>query len=143
MVGRLIEQQQIGLARERERKGRPLPFAARGGVRGLRRIEAKAMQILHEPSFQAPTLTLVMDVVDLAADGQAFAQSRGEWQFKLLLDEDHTQSVLALEVAVIQRRESGDYLQERRLTGAVAADESDPLAFQDREAGAIEQGRNP
>ena len=58
---------------------------------------------------------------------------------RLLLDEHYTQAVLALEVALIQRRESGDYLQERRLTGAVAADESDPLAFQHREAGAIEQ----
>ncbi len=66
------------------------------------------MQILHEPGFQAPTLALVVDVVELAADGEAFAQGRGERQLRLLLDEHHAQAVPALELAVIERRESGD-----------------------------------
>ena len=81
-----------------------------------------------------------MDVVKLAADGETSRRVEASGSSGSCSTSTTRRLSRALEVAVIQRRESGDYLQERRLTGAVAADESDPLAFHHREAGAIEQG---
>ena len=73
MVRRLVEQQQIGFERERQRERRALALAARGERGRCVGIDAEAMQILDEPRFGAPALALVVDVLDAAAREQALA----------------------------------------------------------------------
>ena len=49
------------------------------------------------------------------------------------------QPVAPLDLAVVERQRARDHLEQRRLAGAVAADEPDALAVVDGEAGAVEQ----
>src|SRR5205823_3767408 len=50
------------------------------------------------------------------------------------------QSLRLLKEAVVELLEPGDDLEERRLAGAVAADQADPLAGFERQRRAVEQG---
>jgi hypothetical protein len=71
------------------------------------------MQILDEPRFDAPAVALVVDRVELAADGEAFAQRRGERQLGLLLDRNYGKPVAHLQLAVVQLPLAGDDVQQR------------------------------
>ena len=75
----------------------------------------------------------------LPACDEALAQRRGRRQLRLLLDQHDAQAVLARDLAVVERDPARDDLQQRRLAGAVAADQADALAVVDREVGAVEQ----
>ena len=134
MVGRLVEQQQVGLERERQRERGALALAARGALRRLRLVETEAMQEFREPRLDAPARALVGEVAKAAAQHEALAQRRRRRQQRLLLDEHRADAIGALDVAVVERLLTGDHAQQRRLAGAVAADESDALAGADREA---------
>src|ERR1044072_3972019 len=74
-----------------------------------------------------------------AADQQALTQ-RGRWRQRgLLLDKCDAQGVAESQLAVVQMRTSGDDLQQRRLAGAVAPDETDALAVENRRPRGVEQ----
>ena len=79
------------------------------------------MQEFDQPSVDAPALALVMNAVEMAAHGQALSQRGGTRQFGLLLDERDAETLASLDLAVIQVDESGDNLQQRRFTSAIAA----------------------
>ena len=61
MIGRLVEQQQVGLqARARERAPRACARRRTRVCGAALRVEAEAMQEFHEPRFDAPALALVV-----------------------------------------------------------------------------------
>src|SRR5690606_41274057 len=57
----------------------------------------------------------------------------------ILRDERDRHAALPDDLAVVEHELPGDAAQQRRLAGAVAADQRDPLAGVDREVGAVEQ----
>ena len=88
MIGRLIEEQQVGLARERERQCGPFALATRRRASDAwAPIETEAVQILDELRLQAPTFAFVVNLVELAADHEALAQRWCGRQLRLLLDQ--------------------------------------------------------
>ncbi|MNC85714.1 hypothetical protein D3C83_13260 [compost metagenome] len=139
MVGRLVEQQQLGLEREREGERRALRLPARGGIRGKVLVHLEAVQELGEPRLGAPTLALVMDRRDVAAQEQARVERGRVRQLRLLLHQHHGEAVALSQLAVVERRRAGDDGEERGLAGAVPSDQTDALARLHREPRAVEQ----
>ena len=139
MVGRLVEQQQVRREGERQRQRGALFLAARRGLGRGRLVEAEAMQVFDEPRLGAPAVALVGNRFEPAAKREALAQRRRARQLGFLLDQHDREPVARLDLAVVELPLSRDHLQERRLAGAVAADEADALPFADDEVGAIEQ----
>ncbi len=94
---------------------------------------------LDQPRLGPPPLALVLDRVDPAPEGEALAQRGRGRQLGLLLDQNDGEPVAPLELPVVELRLTGDDLEQRRLAGAVAADEADALALVHDETGAVEQ----
>ena len=139
VIGRLVQQQEVGLEREGQRERGALPLAAGRRLRRGRLVETEAMQELDEPRLRAPPFALVVNGVESAAQREAFAQRRRARQHRFLLHEHDRQAVPRLDLPVVELTQPGDDLQQRRLARAVAADETDALAFADDDAGAVEQ----
>ena len=108
-------------------------------------VEPEAMQEFDEPRFDAPTVALVVRVLvvggEIAAQRQALAQRRCRGQLRFLFDQHDTQSIAQLAGSPPSRSaRARDDVEQRRLAGAVAADETDALAVVKREVGAVQQG---
>ena len=73
------------------------------------------------------------------AGGDGVEHGHGGIEHGLLLDVGDLDVLLHHEQAVVQFRAAGNDFQQRRLAGAVAADESDALAGFQREIGMVEQ----
>ena len=128
MVGRLVEQQQIGLQRKGERQCRPLAFAARSGRRISGFVQTEALQIFGQPGLHPPALALVVKGLELAALEQTLVQCLGHRQDRLLLDRADLQTVATLHQPVVKRQSTGNDRQQRGLAGAIAPDKADPFA---------------
>ena len=139
VVGRLVEQQQFGLERKRQRERTALGLATRGSRRIGVRVEPETLQVLGKPGFIAPPLAIVGDGLQLTAQDQALAHRLGRGQHRLLLDRHHAQAVTAAHLAVVQRARTRDHGQQRRLAGAVSSDQPDAFAGQYRQGRPIEQ----
>src|SRR6185295_8839932 len=74
---------------------------------------------------------------DALADG--VEHGAGEIELRLLRDVADAHALHRLQHAVVEVLDSGDDLQQRRLAGAVAADQADALAGVERERSAVEQ----
>ena len=144
VVGRLVEQQEIGRERERQRKRRALALAA-GRLRGRHRlVETEAMQVLDQPRLGAPVLALVVQaLVKPAAQREALAQRGRRRQRWLLLDQHGAKAVATLDLAVVEIARAVDHVQERGLARAVAADEADVLALVHDKAARSRSGCRP
>ena len=79
MVGRLIQQQQVGFACERQCEHRSFAFAAGCGGGGPIFIETEAMQKLGEPRFGRPAFAVVVQVFETGAQCKTFAQGGRQW----------------------------------------------------------------
>ena len=147
VVGGLVEQQQAGRLREREGERRALRLPARqpGGIGRL--VEAEPVQVLDEPRLGAPALAVVVvrriGGREAGLQREALAQRRRARQLRLLLDQHDGEAVLALDLAVVEAGGAGEHREQRRLAGAVAADEPDALAVVDRQRRAVEQRLEP
>ena len=128
-----------GVDRERQRERGALALAARNrGRRGIG-IHREALQEFVEPRFARPQRAVVVHVREIAAQHQRLAQRLGGRQHRLLLDARDGQARPALHFAGIERNLSEQRAQQRRLAGAVAADEPDAIAGLDGDRSAIEQ----
>ena len=139
MVGRLIQQQQVGLHGEGQRQCSAFAFAAGGGLRRTRFIQTEAVQVFEQPRVSTPAFAFVMHVFEPAARGQAGVQILGVGQQRFLFNRHHAQSVLAADFAVVERATAGDDAEQRGFAGAVAADEADAFAVMDGQVGTVEQ----
>ena len=98
---------------------------------GLQRVEVDAFGML------LVALAHVARLGDAFADRVEHARRRVE--HRLLRHVADAQALGQLQQAVVELLEAGDDLQQRRLAGAVAADEAEPLAGLERERRAVEQ----
>ena len=140
MIGRLVEQHEIGREREGERKRRTLAFAARGLTGRRRLVKAEAMQVLDEPRLGAPVLALVQELAELAAKREAFTHGGRGRKRRLLLHEHGAKAVAPLDLAVVEVARAVDHVKQRGLAGAVAPDEADVLAVIHDERRPVEEG---
>src|SRR3954463_16705063 len=121
VVGRLIQQENVGLLRKGRRERGALSLATRGARGVERRVDGEALLVL----------------------GQLMRGSSGsvpEFGVRgLLRHEDDAHTLAHLELAIFERHGPGEHAQERGLAGAVAADEADLLALLQRKRGAVEE----
>src|SRR6185437_13603513 len=147
VIGRLIEQEEVGLAGESKGQGRALALAARARRRRHFAVELEAMQELRQAGLEAPALALVAEQggagaarhPGLGARQQAFPQRARRRELRLLFHGHDLQAIAELPLAVVQRAPSRDDAQQRGLARAVAANEPDALPGLQRESCAVEQ----
>ena len=126
MVGRLVEQQDVGLGRQR---------AGNRGAAGLATRQVVRMLLAGEAEFAEQIGGAVM-LVTLAHPGlDVFEHGVEPRHVGLLRQIAHGGARLHEAVALVGFDEPGGDLQQGRLAGAVAADEADALAGSDRELG--------
>ena len=139
VVGRFVEQQQLRLEGEGEGQCRPLAFTPRGHGRAQVFVDPEPVQVLDQPRLGTPARALVVDLLEMTACDQALAQRAGIGERGLLLDERGAQPVAAADLTGVQCQLARDHAQQRRLAGAVAADQADALAAAHRQRCAVEQ----
>src|SRR3954471_15870500 len=123
VVRGLVEEQQIRLERESGRERGTLLLAARHG---------RGIELGGQPETVEELGELVL-LLNRTPVGQ-----RG-----LLLHQRDRQPIAPAQFAVVQRGVSGNDGEERRLAGAVAADEADALCALQRERGTVEERELP
>jgi hypothetical protein len=140
VVGRLVEQQQVGLERERERERGALALAAREtGGRPVGR-EPEAIEHRREPYVECMA-GLGVRIGRCVAQRQARAQVGGGGKGRLLFDEGDRQPVAPLHFAFVEGLPPGEHCEQRGLAGAVAPDQADALSRADREVRVVQQGQ--
>jgi hypothetical protein len=137
VVGRLVEQQQVGLAHHRAGQRHPLALAARQDLDRLGAIEPEARQDGVDAVRDRPALVVVDVGLECRGDRAARIEPRGE--LGLLREVGDPGGARAPDLAGVEGDLAGDYLEQRGLAGAVAADQADALAGFDGEVDPVEQ----
>jgi hypothetical protein len=129
VVGGLVQQQHVGLRRERARQQHPAPEAAgQVGEGGIALQPEPVERGGQAPGFQS-RLTVGNDVGDAAAEaGRHF-----------LFEPSDAHAALDPDFAVIGLQFAGQQLEQRRFSGAVAPDQGDAFAGIERKTGAFQQ----
>ena len=122
MVGRLVEQQHVGILRQRADDRRPPPFAAAGGVR---RRATRSMPIWS-----------AMAAASCAAGApspDSTQSSSVEWprHVRILLQQHDLGAGHDLALALVGLDQAGEAFQQGRLARAIAADQRQPVARPD------------
>ena len=132
MVGRLVEQQDVGRRRQHARERRAARLAA-GEVRGV--LAAVEPELLQE-------IARLVAVVAGAEAGLHIGERRcGAGEIGLLRQIAHGGARLQEARAAVGLDQPGGDLEQGRLARAVAADQADALAGRDRQLDAGEQRR--
>ena len=162
MVRRLVEQQQIRIAEERGGERHAHPPAAREGTHrrvllvpaeaeaaedgagaGWRAFGADSAQALMDlgeaDRVGVVPLGLGQEVRAFAVGGEDDGKGREVAAGRLLRDGTHTSASGEADVATIGEEIARDRAQQRRLAGAVTADEADPAAGIDAQVGVLQQ----
>jgi len=151
VVGRLVEQQEIGLGNDRAREGDPAHFAAGEPVAGTVRIARQVQLLQHgvELGFKIPAVVNHQLVFKLAvlggidrdslefplefaepteAVGDVVADAAVVVQLEILRQCRHSQPARPGDVPGTRQLFFGDQPQQRRFAAAVAADQGDALS---------------
>ena len=132
MVGRLVEQQDVGLGRHHAGKRCAARLAA-GKL--VRLFLAGQAEMVEQIGGAVRIVGRSEPGLDIGADG-------GEtFHVRHLRQIAHRGRGMAEDLAVLRLDQAGGDLQQRRLAGAVAADQRDAVAGRDRKFGAVEQRR--
>ena len=138
VVRGLVEQQQLGLAHQLARDREPLLPAARERLRLLRLVREAGPS--HRDGDLAVALVRVEPLVrERFAQHGADARARSERG--ILRHVADAQALARRARAGGRRLEAGQDLQQRRLAGAVRADEADVVVLEDAERQALEERR--
>ena len=132
MVGRLVEQQDVGLGREHARE--------RGAAR-LAAGKARGVFVAGEPELFEQVARAMRIVARRKARLDIGERGGKARQVRLLRQIADGRAGLREARAAIGLDGSGRDLQQRRLARAVAADQADALALADGKLGALEQRR--
>ncbi len=108
VVGRLVEQQQRRLERERQGKRRALGLSARRAGGGGAGVDGEAMQVLGQARAQPPALALVGEVVDAAPCTETLLEGGRRRHHRFLLDADRPQAIAPDEFAAVEHAAAGD-----------------------------------
>ncbi len=119
MVGRLVQQQDIGRGRQHPRQRRAAGFAA-GDVRGV--FVAGEPELLHQIA------RLIMIVAGIEPGLDIGQRGRKTGKIRLLRQVTDGGAGLHEAAAAVGFDQTGRDLQQRRFAGAVAADQADALA---------------
>ena len=141
MIGGLIEKQQVGFQGQRQCQRRTLLLTARGLGRIDGAVELKARGELDQARFAAPAPPLIVDVLQAAALAETFEQGVGRRQHRFLFDADQAQSIATLYFAIIECDAARHDPKQGRFASAIAADQTNAIAFIERAGGLIEQRR--
>ncbi len=129
VVGRLVEHQQVRLARKLPRQQQARPLAAR------QRPDRRFGQLGREQEFLQIALDVLLraaNVDPVAAFRKHVANALGRLhQLALLVDDDAGQRLGALDLALVGLELAGQQLEQGRLARAVGADDADPVAALD------------
>ena len=109
MVGRLIEEQQVGIERQCECKRAALALAAGGALGCDRRGQVEALEVLGEPRLDAPAFAIVVQVLELSTQAQACQQVLRRRQLRLLLDGHDVQAVAPMQLPFLERDATRDH----------------------------------
>ncbi|CFL98495.1 Uncharacterised protein [Bordetella pertussis] len=134
VVGRFVQQQQVGFVDQGARQRDALAHAA--GQAGDRRFGRQSQAFERGPYARRPLPVFGMGM-GVAHDVEHRA---GFIQCGFLLDRGHAQARTAGDVAVVGLRAAIEQAQQRRFARAVAPDQADALAFLDGEIGVVQQG---
>ena len=134
MVGRLVEQHDVRLRRQHAGKG-GAPGLAAGQL--VRVFLAGQAEILHQIGGAIGIVGGSEPCLDIGAD------SRETLHVGNLRQIAHGRRRLAEHLAVLRFDQAGGNLQQRRLAGAIAADQCDVVAGGDRKAAPSSSGVPP
>ena len=129
MVGRLVEQQHVGVLRQCPRDRGAAAFAARRRLRVAAQVDAELV---------GDRLRLVPGR-GVAAGKHIVEQGRAAFHPRLLLEQHDMRARHDGAAALVAVDAAGDQLEQRRLARAVAADQRQPVALADIEVQAAEQ----
>ena len=142
VVGRLVEQQQLGVAEQRLRQRDPAPLAAR--QRRDRRVqplrEAADLDAAEQPVEHGAVGGVGHPLVVGAAADELLADRARRVEVVALAEHRHVQPAGARDRARVGLLEPRDQLQQRRLAVAVAADDADPVPGRDAERDVLQHG---
>ena len=130
MVGRLVEQQHVGLLRQRPGDRRPPPLAARRG-RG-RRGRGRARSGRRSPPPRAPPARPARP----ARSRASVAKPR---HLRVLLEQHHLGPRLDRPPPLVGLDQVGEAFEQGRLARAVAPDQRQPVALADEQVEPAEQ----
>ena len=146
MVGRLVEQQQLGLEREASASAARLRSPPESCSRRALGIEIEAMQEFVQARAAIASgrgrrcrCSAGMHAARRRQRQQAFAQRGRRGQLAAPAPRTRCAGRRALQLAVVELQRARDHPQQRGLAGAVAADEADALAGLQREPCTVEQ----
>jgi hypothetical protein len=120
MVGRFVQQHEIGLGCQHPRQGRAPPFAARQRLRIASAVKA---QVIERPRHAIVMLIRTEPARDIGRDGAAGGEARTLRQiadFQTRLHEAFTG---------IELHFAGECPQDGRLAAAIGADQADAFAL--------------
>ena len=133
MIGRLVEQQDVGRGSHRTRQRGAARLAA-----GERRGIAAALEPDLRQERRGPVVGRTVRIGQAGGNVVRHAGMTGEIRF--LRQGGHRGAGLGEAVARIVDRLAGQDAQQARLAGAIAADQRQPLARRHREVDAVEDG---
>ena len=130
VVGRLVEDQQVGGLGHDPRQHQPRPFAAREVLDRRARLLRLEQEVLH---IAGHMLLFAVDQQVLAAPvRQIMGERVVEVQIlALLVERGDLQIGAELHRAFVGLQLAGQHLQKRRLAGAIGSDEADAVAAMD------------
>src|SRR5947209_8839148 len=124
MVGWLVEQHDVGRGRQHPRQRRAARFAAR---------EPRRLLITMQPELLQHEARLVVVVARSETGLDISKRRRAIAEIRLLRQIADSGAGLDKAAAAIGLHQAGGDLEERRLAGTVAADQTDALFRRDRE----------
>ena len=139
VVGRLVEQQQIGLAGQCGGQRRPFALTTGQPLQGRLQRHRQPFGRGGEGGNGLPVVAVLVFVVQAHAHLQALAERVGGRQDGFLFNGDHPGTVGGAHIAVVKVASPADDGQQRRLAGAVATDQADALARFDKKLKVIEK----
>jgi hypothetical protein len=131
MIGRLVEEQNIGFGRENAGEGRA-PRLAAGKFRGV--LAAAKAELIEQDERAMRVVGRPEPRLDIGERSQKGGEVR------LLRQITHIGVGLHESRSAVAFQQTGGDLQKRRFARAVAADETEALAGGNREIGGLEKG---
>ena len=128
MVGRFVKQHELRRKREGKCKRRALFFPARREFRISVGIEFEAGKVFVKLRVKAPLLLFIRNAFNIAAGDKAFSECRSFRKNGFLFDIVNDESVLPLNLPVIEKLPACENRKERAFSGSVAADQTDAFA---------------
>ncbi len=142
VVGRLVEEQQVGSGDEEGGEGHPAPLSA--GERADRRPQAadhRRVETAEQPGEDVADAGVGRPLVLREVAEHGLVHGGRGIEGVVLAEDPHPQAARARDPSVVDGPRSREHAQQRRLAAAVAADDPDAVAPRDPERDGVEHLR--